>query len=257
MRSSLLIVVIGVGLMAPGSLAAAQDEPALSSAEMASGCAPPVSDTRAPHALRVISSQNLSARSTFDDHDLLVINGGTGAGLQLGSRFFVRHNDQFGAGQMYAAPVAVVTDGWIQIVSVNETTAIARIDHVCGAIFQDDYLEPYATPHLPSGDDRQTGELDFMSPARIVSGPEGHTTVVAGEFVIVDRGSEDKLEPGARFAIYRDLVDGRHLLSAERGTPLAAVGEGIVVSTDGSRARARILQSRDAVLPGDYAVFRR
>ena len=188
--------------------------------------------------------------------DLLIINGGTDAGLQLGARFFLRRPLQFGSGRLIGAPVEIITDGWIRIVAVNESTAIASVERSCGAIFQNDYLEAFTTPEMPENRE-DTGEPDFDSPARIVSGSDGHDSLVPGEFVIIDQGSDQNVQTGARFEIYRDTANTGRLLSAPTGTPLVSVGQAIVVSTSGLQARARIVQSREAVRIGDYAVFRR
>ena len=256
MRTSLLVVAVVVSFGVMGSPALAQEQPSLSSAEIATGCAPPVADTQAAHDLRIIGAQTLSSRSTFDNRDLLIVNAGTEAGVQLGARFYIRRPLQFGSGRLIGAPVEVVTDGWIRIVAANEDTAIASVEYSCGAIFQDDYLEPFTPPDMPEGRD-DAGEPDFDSPARVVSGSSGHDTIVPGEFIIIDQGSAQDVQPGARFEIYRDTVNTGRFLSASKGTPLMSVGQAIVVSASGSQARARVLQSREAVRIGDYAVFRR
>ena len=67
--------------------------------------------------------------------------------------------------------------------------------------------------------------------------------------MLIDRGSDQGLMPGARFAIYRDVgVDG---------VPLASVGEGIVVSTSSTMALMRVTRARDAVYSGDYIAPRK
>ena len=168
MRTSLLIVAVVVSFGVMGSPALAQEQPPLSSAEIAAGCAPPVADTQAPRDLRIIGAQTVSPRSTYDNLDLLIVNGGTEAGVQLGARFYIRRPLQFGSGRLIGAPVEVVTDGWIRIVAANEDTAIASVEYSCGAIFQGDYLEPFNTPEMPEGRD-DAGEPDSDSPARVVS----------------------------------------------------------------------------------------
>ena len=38
------------------------------------------------------------------------------------------------------------TTGWLRIVAVNDTTAIAQIEHVCDGVIAGDYLEPFVAP---------------------------------------------------------------------------------------------------------------
>src|SRR5262249_26921117 len=218
---------------------------------------------RAKHALRIIGTQDVLPRTTFDDHDMLVVNGGTSAGVQVGSRFFVRRQSYFGMRRPYDAPVDVITDAWIQLSAVNETPSIARVKHLCGAIFTDDYPEPFAAPHLPADADGSgpLGAPDFTKMARVVTGLDGHRTIVAGEFVMIDRGAEQGVEPGTKLSLYRDISAVRPyssmILTAEKGVPLTWIGEAVVVSADGSKSKARVLRTLDGVWDGDYAVVRR
>jgi hypothetical protein len=167
--------------------------------------------------------------------------------VQLGQRFFVRRANQSGAAYD-EQPHNPVTAGWISIVAVNETTAIANVDHVCGPIFPTDYLEPYTAPVMPVAIET-TGEPDFTSLGRIVGGNEQHTMVAIGEFALIDRGTDQGVAAGARFAVYRDL--------GVPGMPLTSIGEAIVVSASETTAVARITKARDAVFNGDYVAPRK
>ena len=73
-----------------------------------------------------------------------------------------------------AARRASSTGGWIRIVAVNESTAIAAFEHICGAVGQGDYLEPFVAPVVPAGADRDEtpGEPDFTSLGQVVVGNE-------------------------------------------------------------------------------------
>jgi hypothetical protein len=140
--------------------------------------------------------------------------------------------------------------GWVRIVAVNETAAIAAVDHACDAILQNDYLVPYVAPVVPAGVDREpAGELDFNALSRIVGGGESHQMGASGDFMVADRGADTGLTVGARFAIYRD--------PRLRALPLVPIGEAIVTSVGGTRSIVRITRSRDGVLVGDYLVPRK
>ena len=106
-----------------------------------------------------------------------------------------------------------------------------------------DSLPPVPTDEIPFAD------LDFDRLGRILLGTENHSSGGRGDLMTIDRGANDGIAPGARFAIYRDV----HL----REVPLASVGEGVVLTTGPATSLAQITRSRDAVVAGDYVVLRK
>ena len=228
---------------AAGSASAQPDRP-LSPLALAVACAPPPTfDAPEAPLLRILGSQDSTARSLFGDRDLLVVGGGTSSGVQLGQQFFIRRAISSGTSR---ATRGARTHGWLRVVAVNETTAIAIVDHVCNAIVTTDYLEPFAAPVVSADFERDEtpGQPDFSTLGHIVAGNEDRATVGAGDFALIDGGQAQGLEPGARFAIYRDI--------GVSGMPLASVGEGVVVSTSHKMALMRVTRARDAVFSGDY-----
>jgi len=227
----------------------AQAEAPMSPLAMAVACAPPPTYDVAPAGtLRIIGAQDPVPRALFSNRDLLVIGGGTTAGLQPGQQFFVRRANSMGGGR---TPRGSRTLGWLRVVAVNETTAIAVVAHACGGIVIDDYLEPFAEP-MVSADfekDETPGQPDFSNLGHILLGNEERATVGNGDFVLVDWGAAQGLTPGSRFAIYRDV--------GSNALPLTAVGEAIVVSTSHAMALLRITRARDAIYAGDYVALRK
>ena len=67
--------------------------------------------------------------------------------------------------------------------------------------------------------------------------------------MIIDRGTDQGVTAGARYAIYRDI--------GSAGMPLASVGEAVVLSAGKTLALTKITRARDAVLSGDYVAPRR
>jgi hypothetical protein len=246
-------VLTAAFLAATAGLASAQADRPFTPLELAAGCAPPPAFGGAPDgAPRVIGSQDTIAKRLLGARDLLVVDSGTKAGIQLGQQFFVRRPSSFGMGPYgRERERGSTTLGWIRIVAVNESTAIASVDQMCGGIIAGDYLVPFVAPVLPSDADRdeRAGEPDFTSLARIVIGNEDRLSAGAGDFMLIDRGSSQGLTAGARFSVYRDLrVDG---------APLSNIGEGIVIATGESVAVTRITRARDAVISGDYVAIRK
>jgi hypothetical protein len=250
MRRSHLVLVALLFVACATTAAFAQAGDILSPLQMAVACAPPTAggDNATATALRIIGSQDAVPRSLFGDRDLLVIGGGTSAGVVLGQQFFVRRAIHFGASQRGRG---AKTLGWVRVVAVNESTAIATVDHACGGMVKTDYLEPFVVPVLPADADRDEtpGAPDFTTLGHVVVGNEDRTTVGPGDFVLIDWGENQGLTAGARFAIYRDVGIG--------GLPLTSIGEGVVIATANARALTRITSSRDAVYSGDYIALRK
>lgn len=241
--------VVAVLVFAPG-LAAAQSgqRAALTPLETLVACAPPTTTDVPSEPLHVVGSQDPVKRFVFDTSELLVLDGGSGSGLQLGQQFYIRRPVVSGVDRMH--PKAIRTLGWLTVVSLNDQTAIARVDHFCDAITTGDYLEPFVAPSLPADvESRSAGEPDFSSLGRVLNGPEDTSSGAVGGVMMIDRGSDQQLAPGARFSVYRDLHTA--------GMPLTNVGEGVVLSVGKSMSLMKITRSRDAIVTGDYVVPRK
>jgi hypothetical protein len=244
LAAALVVVATAAGNAQP-------QPPTFSALELAVACAPPPTFDP-PHGvpLRIVGAQDSVARTDFGTRDLLIVNGGTADGVQLGQQYYVRRANRFGvddSGRRRGAR----TGGWIRIVAVNGTTAIASFEHICADVAQGDYLEPFVAPVVPAGADRDEapGEPDFTSMGQVVSGNENRSEMGAGDFVLIDRGTEQGMAPGTRLAVYRDV--------GVAGMPLAALGEAVVISTSLTMSLTRITRSRDAVRPGDLVAPRR
>jgi hypothetical protein len=253
---------------------AAQEAPM--AIRIAVGCGPQATTATAgpSDAPRIAGSQDTSPRSLYGPNDLITVDAGTSNGIQLGQRFFVRRNEaSYDAGTVprvgdtsrwmgfvrrnmtynggaTPAPHAIVTAGWVHIVSVNDSVAIAMIDNACDVIMQGDYLEPYVEPATPRDADRTdtTGALDFSMPAHVLFGDYARRIGGTGDMMLADIGQHQGAMLGARFAIYRDLH--------QAGLPLAAVGEAIVVSVGVDTSLIRLTRVVDAVQTGDLLIPR-
>jgi hypothetical protein len=245
---SLLLILAS---FASSRLDAQAGAPSLSPLETAVACAAPLTtDNPAADTPRIIGAQDTTARALYGPRDLLVVSAGTGSGLQLGQQFFVRRANRFGSPHDRRWQGAR-TLGWVRLVAVNDSTAIAAVDHGCDVISEGDYLEPFTAPVVPADVERDVpaGDPDFTAIGRVLAGLEDRQSAGPGGFVIIDRGTDQGVTAGARFAIYRDI--------GSAGMPLAAVGEAVVLSTGKTLALTKITRSRDAVLSGDYVAPRR
>ena len=242
------LVLAAFALVFAASAASAQTSDPMSAFEIVTACAPPLT-TDGPHPLRIIGSQDPTPRALFSNRDLLVVGGGTAAGVELGQRYFVRRDVPLAPSTLGRG---AKTLGWVRIVAVNESTAIATVEQMCNGIILTDYLDPFVPP-APPADAMRTetpGQPDFTALARVSGGTEDRQTLGQGDFATIDWGAERGLAAGTRFAIYRDVGMGG-------GLPMVSIGEGIVISTAHNTALTRITRARDAVYVGDYIAIRR
>jgi hypothetical protein len=245
-------LVVGGAVLASASSATAQsaDAAAMSPLDVTVACSSPASVARPPDsAPRVIGAQDTVYRRLFGPRDLLVVNAGTGSGVQLGQRFFVRRENQFGSAYGLST-LSSRTLGWVRIVAVDTTTAIATIERACDGIIANDYLEAFVAPDIPAdaATNDPRGEPDFTVLSRVLAGNDDHQTAVMGDVVMIE-ALGGSLTTGTRLAVYRDL--------RVNAMPLSAVGEAVVVGVGPNVALARITRARDAVLTGDYMAVRK
>jgi hypothetical protein len=236
---------------------------ALTPTQTALACAPPPAfvEGRRP-ALRVAGAQDTVARSAFDDHDLLIVNGGSSADVRVGQEFFVRR--PFSApnyANRFDVRHPIHTAGWVRIVATNDGTSIALVEHACGSIQTGDYLEPFTAPVIPA-DVRVSdnpADLDFGSMGRVMYGEDERSVIAPGEFLLIDRGAGQGISAGAHFAVYRDVKEFVPYAGRMRSAhlPLAAIGEAVVVASGPSAAVVQLIAARDAVQAGDFVVPRR
>jgi len=243
---TLLRIASGVAALLVPALATAQEA---NTALRASVVCAPAMPSDAGDAPRIVGMQDTQIKSLFGTRDLLIVNGGTDKGLQLGQKYASRRivsSKVSGSGWD-----AQVTSGLLTIVAVNERSAIASVDFACDGIERGDYLVAWTPPAIPPNADRTDagGELDFSSPARVLFGDYGRSTAGTGDLVVIDLGQEDEVVPGARFAIYRDLQTG--------GIPLAAIGEAVVISVTEGSSVVRLTRTIDAIQTGDLLIPRK
>ena len=258
-------VIVGTAFLFAGAgLARAQEaNDQLSALQIAVACAPPpvYSAPPAAGARHVIGAQDTVPRSVYNQLDTLVIDGGSADGLAIGQRYFLRRAGGNVTTDQHV-PHGVQTAGWIRIVAVNTSTAIAAVEHACGPIFQGDVLAAFTPPALPADIDRDdtTGEPDFARPAHVLYGSHDRQTAGIGEFMLVEGGAHDELAAGRHVAFYRDVTPwwGRDEPAAVTGRmPVSSVAEGVVVESGPSLTLVRITSARDAVATGDLVVPRK
>jgi hypothetical protein len=259
MRSTARLPLAAAVVFVFASLGAAQVQGDLLTAQQITvACAPPPLLVSGEAPLHVTGTQDTVARSIYSERDLIIVDGGTGKGVQVGQRFFTRRPTMAALYTRGQAGRSIETAGWLRIVAVNETTAIGLVEHVCSYIQTGDYLEPFSAVDAPEAvrEPIRPADLDFTALSRVLYGPGEQVIASAGGFMTIDRGADQGVRPGTRFAIYRDVPKW---VAGDRGPepghlPFAAIGEAVVVRASPKLAIVRIDSARDAVQRGDYAV---
>lgn len=215
-------------------------------------------DKRNEPQLRVVGVQDPAIRELLGPGDMLVISGGSNAGLQTGQRFFVRRVipavSTFGT-----TPRSTIhTSGWVQILGVDTIVATATVIHACDGILFDDYLEPFVAPTIAARP--LPGSMpQYDNMGHIVSGIEGLHTAAPGNVMTIDRGSNSGVVLGQRFVVFRDKRD-QHIETTGRSKPFAAVahnsplvevGEVLVIAVRPEDSTVQVTVSRDAITHGD------
>jgi hypothetical protein len=188
-------------------------------------------------------------RYMFGPGDAVILGHGTSKGVQKGQMYFVRrpmadHSlKQPKVGGLYG----VHTAGWLTVVDVKDSMAIATVTHACDPVLQGDYLEPFVDPGLPSTS--LVGAPDYEHPGHLLMADELRQIGAPGMVMLMDRGTDDGVRGGQMLTIYRETLSGLGpIIDLARGTVLNASAKSSVV---------RIDSSREAIYLGDLVAIHR
>jgi hypothetical protein len=250
-RSVAALLACGCVTAAP---IAAQRGPAPAGLQMdprviALACAPSVVYEAPLASLQVTGGQDSFVRRVFVEGDLVTINAGTDNGIEVGQEFYTRRvllESRRSASR--ANPGVLRTTGWIRIYAVDKTMSLATITQSCETIDVGDYLEPFALPAVPATDaERHPAQRDNYG--RILIGADRRESFGKDDFIVVDRGSEHGVTPGARFVIYRDKEVAQNFLFD--------LGEAVAVDVRSDTSTLRVTVARDGLTAGDYVALRK
>jgi len=221
-------------------------------------CAPALQTDKAASqtTLRVVGVQDISHRELLAPPDVLVISGGSNAGIQTGQRYFVRRVTTTDTDSN--RPKTIQTAGWVQILGVDTMVSTATIVHSCEGILVDDYLEPFTEPMVPARP--MAGNVpQYDNMGHIMTGIEGLHTAAAGNYMTIDRGTNAGVVVGERFLVFRDKRDlmvetdghSETFAAAIKTAPLVEIGEVMVVAVRPDDATVRVTVAKTAVTAGD------
>ncbi|MFN8062124.1 MAG: carboxypeptidase-like regulatory domain-containing protein [Vicinamibacterales bacterium] len=251
--------------LAPAPFIVRRPEPVHVPAEaLASVCGPGQPDAASTPLGRLAAHRDQQDRKLYGPGDILVLDRGADAGLEVGQNLVVRR--QFRTGQidpratnqrrakgiigdlryrwqdaMRAELVGEHSAGLVQVVEADAAHALAVVVYACDEFVAGDYVAPFEpTPVVRA---QASVEPNFDDAARILHGDEGQTIGGPSRMMVIDRGATGGAEPGQRLVLFRRAL-------GDRG-PISEIGDGIVVAVKAETATIRIDRAVDAVFVGD------
>ncbi len=223
--------------------------------EMALQCAHYIVSSMEEMDLHVIGSEHGATKLAFAERDILYLSKGSNAGLKPGDSLTLHHvsNDVKHPVSTKKVGTMVETTGLLRVLLVEENSATAVVERACGDIHEGDYALPSVAPSVPLIIRRPPP--DRMTPpsgkARGYVIAIADDSMIAGEnhLVSIDLGSADGLAPGSTLSVFK-------VMYPTVPTSRNVLGEIAVVATRERTATARVINSGDAIMPGDQVELR-
>ncbi len=218
-------------------------------------CAAQVVNDREDESLFVIGSELGSDKIAYADRDVMYLNKGTNAGVKPGDVYTLHH-----ASYKVKHPVSgkflghkIDTTGWLEVVLVNDETAIGVISQACQHVTIGDYLKPMERVNVPLVLNRPaatritaaSGKLDRV----IIDIQDDALMAGQGSLVTIDAGADSGVAPGNVFTIYR-------ITYPSVPSPRNILGELAVLSVKDRTALAKVTMSYYEVMVGDSVELR-
>ncbi|HVQ29988.1 MAG TPA: LysM peptidoglycan-binding domain-containing protein [Vicinamibacteria bacterium] len=206
-------------------------------------------------SLQVLGSEQGSDKLAYSDRDVLYLNKGSNAGVRPGDVYSMHHETYKVKHPVTGKFIGhkIDTTGWVEVVLVNDDTAIGIVAQACNDIMNGDYLKPLEKVNVPLVLKRPaatrltppSGKLD-----RYVVDIQGDAMLAGqGSLVTIDAGSDSGIAPGNIFTIYR-------VVYPSVPSPRYVLGELAVLSVREKTALAKIMTSNDAINVGDSVELR-
>lgn len=186
----------------------------------------------------------------YTEHDLVFISLGENSGVEVGQRFTAYRPEQEVMHPVSNRMVGYRTKqlGVLQVVSVQEDVATAKIIEAYDAIAKETFLVPFQPFEKRIVPQPTEGELDAV----VVMGTEGLSILGEHQVVYIDKGADDNLAIGNIVEFYRPMPKERDVLTNKMlRIPDKIVGAGIVVDTQPKTASLLIWDSKDVTYVGD------
>jgi hypothetical protein len=218
-------------------------------------CAAQVVNDREDESLKVVGAELGSDKVAYADRDVLYLNKGSNAGVKAGDVYTLHHVSYKvkhpASGKFLGHKIDTI--GWLEVVLVNEDTAIGVVSSACDAVHLGDYLKPMERVNVPLVLNRPaatrltpaSGKLD-----RTIVDIQGDSMMAGqGSLVTIDAGADSGVAPGNIFTIYR-------ITYPSMPSPRYVLGEVAVLSVRDQTALAKVMMSYQEVMIGDQVELR-
>lgn len=216
---------------------------------LASVCGPTQPRSADPAIGRIVGSQNQPGRELFGDADLLLLDAGTDAGVQLGQNLVARRLFRVSDNSvpLNKASFGEGAAGLIQVVEVSAGSATAVVVYACGEFYVGDAVEPFDA--LPMWTARDVGTPHYDDPGQVLFGDQRRMLGGPNDLMVINRGATHGVERGQHVTIFRRPRGG--------SGPAVNVADAIVVSVRDDASTIRIERMSDAVMAGDLVALHR
>lgn len=206
-------------------------------------------------SLLLVGTEQGSGKNAFADRDVVYLNKGSNAGVKPGDVYVTRHPTYKVKHPTTGKTLGtkIETTGWLRVLLVQESSATAIIEHACFDIHQGDYLAPFEKVAVPLALRRPPA--DRLTPPSgkahgyIVDIAEDIAIAGVNQLVSLDLGSEAGIAPGNILVVYR-------IMYPSVPTSRSVMGEVAVLTVREKTATAKVVNSNDAIFPGDEVELR-
>jgi hypothetical protein len=281
--------LLNVGLsfvlcLAASGLAKGQDIAPATPSQEELYCSGVITDKPVPNNLYVVSGEDSSYKTTFQQGDTIFINAGGEQGVRIGDQFeIVRPVSDSMSRTPWFKYQATLTKamgtryadvGRLRVVHVDAKTSTTELVFGCDLVQRGDIVR--AMVARPTPQFRNTKLDIYAAPsgkkiAMVVSARDYDSLVGAGSIIYVNLGEGQGVKVGEYFRVFRyqgsridtiySMKDTAFKVYGFGSTPVAyewnnlprqIVGEGIVLRTGANSSTVLLTGSRSAVYAGDY-----
>lgn len=274
---------LGLGFIVSAEVAKAQQYAPTTPTQADLYCSGVVTDKPVPGDSYLISGENSRYRSTFAPGDYVFINRGADQGVKVGDQFEVIRPEydttnvpwfKYQTSLSRAMGKTYADIGRLRVVHVDAKTSTAEMAFACDLMQRGDIIRPFAARPAPQFHDVK---LDpFAAPsgkktAMVVTTKDFGTSVGTGQVVYINLGSEQGVQVGDYFRVFRyqgthvdtlyQIKNSAYMVYGYGSTPVAyqwdnlprhVLGEGIVLRTGPNSATVLLTASRQEIFVGDY-----
>ncbi len=198
--------------------------------------------------LVIVGADKGYEKTLLSDADVVFLNRGKNAGLEVGQVFLVVNIGESLGGYGHLANKR----GRAHITFLEDERALARIEKSCGGLMVGDYLVPFEEKETMLGKDlgyEVYSEEDTGPVGTIIYLERDYNHIGSGAWAIIDLGDEAGVQVGQQFTIYKRIRNPQ-TLDIRNDLPRIGVGSSVVVNTGKKTATVKILSCWDSIAAG-------